>query len=67
MSNAVYGKTLENVRNRQNVFLLNDPEIKKKYTSQPHFKSVTKVALSADDDKRIILPDKFSTLAIGHY
>ena len=25
MSNAVYGKTLENVRNRQNVYIINDP------------------------------------------
>ena len=41
MSNAVYGKTLENVRNRQNVYILNDPVKKRKYTSQPHFKSVT--------------------------
>ena len=28
---------------------------------------VNKKALSADDDKRIILEDKISTLAIGHY
>ena len=28
---------------------------------------VNKVALSADDDKRIILPDKVHTLAYGHY
>ena len=41
MSNSVYGKTLENVRNRQNVYIVNDPAHKSKYTSQPHFKSVT--------------------------
>ena len=41
MSNAVYGKTLENVRNRQNVHIVNDPAKKKKLTSKPHFKSVT--------------------------
>ena len=29
--------------------------------------TMTKIALSADDDKRIILPDKISTHAIGHY
>ena len=29
--------------------------------------TMTKIALSADDDKRIILPDKIGTLAIGHY
>jgi len=29
--------------------------------------SVNKVALSADDDKRVVMEDKISTLAIGHY
>ena len=29
--------------------------------------TVNKVALSADDDKRIILDDGVSTLAFGHY
>ena len=29
--------------------------------------TVNKIALSADDDKRIILEDKISTLAHGHY
>ena len=29
--------------------------------------TVNKIALSADDDKRIIMNDKFSTLAFGHY
>ena len=28
---------------------------------------INKIALSADDDKRIILPDKVNTLAYGHY
>ena len=28
--------------------------------------TVNKIALSADDDKRIILDDKISTLAFGH-
>ena len=41
MSNAVYGKTLENVRNRQNVHIVNNPAKKRKMVSQPHFKSVT--------------------------
>ena len=41
MSNAVYGKTLENVRNRQNVHIVNDENKKRKLTSQLHFKSVT--------------------------
>ena len=29
--------------------------------------SITKIALSANDDKRIILEDGINTLAIGHY
>ena len=29
--------------------------------------TMNKIALSADDDKRIILDDKISTLAFGHY
>ena len=29
--------------------------------------TVNKIALSANDDKRIILDDKISTLAFGHY
>ena len=41
MSNSVYGKTLENVRNRQNVIITNNGLRKKKLTSEIHFKSVT--------------------------
>ena len=29
--------------------------------------TVNKVSLSADDDKRVVMGDKISTLAIGHY
>jgi len=29
--------------------------------------TVNKLALSADDDKRVVMEDKISTLAIGHY
>ena len=29
--------------------------------------TITKVALSANDDKRIILEDKINTLAYGHF
>ena len=32
-----------------------------------HTQSITKIALSANDDKRIILEDGINTLAIGHY
>ena len=38
MSNAVYGKTLENVPNRQNVYITSDENKTRKLTSQPHFK-----------------------------
>lgn len=29
--------------------------------------TINKTALSADDDKRIVLPDGITTLAYGHY
>ena len=29
--------------------------------------TVNKIAISADDDKRVVMEDKISTLAIGHY
>ena len=32
-----------------------------------YFETVNKVALSADDDKRVIGADGISTLAYGHY
>ena len=32
-----------------------------------HTESITKIALSANDDKRVILEDGINTLAIGHY
>ena len=41
MSNSVYGKTLENVRNRQNVYIINDENQKRRLVSQPHFKHAT--------------------------
>ena len=32
-----------------------------------YMEEINKVALSANDDKRIILPDKIHTYAIGHH
>ena len=32
-----------------------------------HTESITKIALSANDDKRVILEDGINTLALGHY
>ena len=40
-SNAVYGKTLENVRNRVNVYITNDEKQKRRLTTQPHYKHST--------------------------
>ena len=40
-SNAVYGKILENVRNRVNVYITNDEKQKKRLTNQPHCKHST--------------------------
>ena len=37
------------------------------YQHEIFSETVNKIALSADDDKRIIHPDKISTLAFGHY
>ena len=37
------------------------------YKHEIFIEEVNKIALSSDDDKRIILPDKIHTLAYGHY
>ena len=39
----------------------------KSYNHEIFSKTVNKIALSANDDKRIIMEDKISTLAYGHY
>ena len=41
MSNSVYGKTLENVRNRVNVYITNDEKQKRRLAAKPHFKHAT--------------------------
>ena len=38
MNNSVFGKTMENIRNRVDVKLLNDKEKNKKLTAKPNFK-----------------------------
>ena len=38
MNNSVFGKTMENIRNRYNIKLVNDREKAKKLTAKPNFK-----------------------------
>ena len=38
MNNSVFGKTMENIRNRVNIELVNDRNRAKKLTSKPNFK-----------------------------
>ena len=38
MNNSVFGKTMENIRNRVNIKLVNDREKAKKLTAKPNFK-----------------------------
>ena len=41
MNNSVYGKTIENIRKRQNVELIDDRKKALKYSSKPNFDRVT--------------------------
>ena len=38
MNNSVFGKTIENIRNRQNIKLVNNRDKAKKYAAKPNFK-----------------------------
>ena len=38
MNNSFYGKTLENIRDRNNIFLVNSGKELRKYTPKPNFK-----------------------------
>ena len=40
-NNSVFGKTMENIRNRVNIILANDEKTAKKLTSKPNFKHCT--------------------------
>ena len=56
----------------KNAFLLEFPKMREMNVIRSHkheifSETVNKIALSANDDKRIIMEDKISTLAYGHY
>ena len=38
MNNSVFGKTMENIRNRRNIKLISNRDMAKKYTAKPNFK-----------------------------
>ena len=38
MNNSVFGKTMENIRNRQNIKLVNNRDMARKYAAKPNFK-----------------------------
>ena len=59
-------------RDYKHCLLNTKPQMRKMNVIRSHqheifSETVNKIALSADDDKRIILDDKISTLAFGHY
>ena len=41
MNNSVFGKTIENIRKRQNVILVDDRKLAKKLSSKPNFERLT--------------------------
>ena len=41
MNNSVFGKTIENIRKRQNVFLIDNKKTANKSSSRPNFESCT--------------------------
>ena len=41
MNNSVFGKTIENIRKRQNVFLIDNKKTANKLSSRPNFESCT--------------------------
>ena len=40
MNNSVFGKTMENIRNRQDIKLISDRDMARKYTAEPNFQHV---------------------------
>ena len=61
MNNSVFGKTMENQRNKVNVKLVNDERTRTKLVSQPHFKSMkifTEDFTGIEMRKKSIQPNK---------
>ena len=52
MNNAVFGKTMENVRGRVDIKIAFDDEYQKKYMSKPYFKSLINIK---NDDKEMAI------------
>ena len=61
MINSVYGKTIENLRNRINVWLVNNPKDYKKYESKASFvsqKVFSKDRVAVHEIKPVLTLDK---------
>ena len=75
MINSAYGETMENLRKRINVRLVNSAKDYKKYISKPIFvsqKLFSKTVAAIDEIKPVLTPDKpiyvgFSILDLSKY
>ena len=69
MNNSVFFKTMENLRKRVSVKLVNNAKDYVRYISKPSFKhrisayDVCKISLSCFDDKRYVLNSGINSLA----
>lgn len=60
MNNAVFGKTMENLRNRQDIRLVNNVKKAEKLVASPSFTSFTKI-----DDELVAIHRKLTTLTLS--
>lgn len=63
MNNAVFGKTMENVRNRSNLELVNDRRTLLKMVSRPHYKAAT-IFRPDDEDGSFLVGVAMHTLSV---